>query len=252
MTLLEEIQNGETETLEFKREIPSKDSKLMKTVVAFSNCHGGRILFGVDDETHEIVGIENEKVFKYMDSLADMISESVEPQVIPRITFETIEDKTVVVVQIVAGQNQPYFLKSEGMNDGVYIRVAATTRKAEREKVKELMLWGEGKSYDKIFENHEPVTEESALHLCKAIEKLNGKNHVTLENLKSWGLIKEENGKLLPSIASDFWKQVTFILRRFSVEYFGEQIKYFLLTERNILVQFMNRLKMPTILLCSI
>ena len=186
MTLLEEIQNGETETLEFKREIPSKDSKLMKTVVAFSNCHGGRILFGVDDETHEIAGIENENVFKFMDSLADMISESIEPQVIPRITFETIEDKTVVVVQIVAGQNQPYFLKSEGMNDGVYIRVAATTRKAEREKVKELMLWGEGKSYDKIFENHEPVTEKSVLHLCKAIEKLNGKNHVTLENLKSW------------------------------------------------------------------
>ena len=201
MTLLEEIQNGETETLEFKREIPSKDSKLMKTVVAFSNCHGGRILFGVDDETHEIAGIENENVFKFMDSLADMISESVEPQVIPRITFETIEDKTVVVVQIVAGQNQPYFLKAEGMNDGVYIRLAATTRKAEREKVKELMLWGEGKSYDKIFENHEPVTEEAALHLCKSIEKLNGKNHVTLENLKSWGLIKDENGKLLPSIA---------------------------------------------------
>ena len=196
MTLLEEIQNGETETLEFKREIPSKDSKLMKTVVAFSNCHGGRILFGVDDETHEIVGIENENVFKFMDSLADMISETVEPQVIPRITFETIEDKTVVVVQIVAGQNQPYFLKAEGMNDGVYIRVAATTRKAEREKVKELMLWGEGRSYDKIFENHEPVTEESALHLCKAIEKLNGKNPVTLENIKSWGLIKGENGKL--------------------------------------------------------
>ena len=37
--------------------------------------------------------------------------------------------------------------------------------------------------------------------MCKAIEKLNGKNHVTLENLKSWGLIKDENGKLLPSIA---------------------------------------------------
>ena len=51
MTLLEEIQNGEAEYLEFKREIPSKDSKPMKTVVAFSNCHGGRILFGVDDET---------------------------------------------------------------------------------------------------------------------------------------------------------------------------------------------------------
>ena len=38
---IEEIKKGETEKLEFKREIPSKDSKLMKTVLAFSNSHGG-------------------------------------------------------------------------------------------------------------------------------------------------------------------------------------------------------------------
>ena len=38
---IEEIKKGETEKLEFKREIPSKDSKLMKTVVAFSNSNGG-------------------------------------------------------------------------------------------------------------------------------------------------------------------------------------------------------------------
>ncbi|MCR5622647.1 MAG: winged helix-turn-helix transcriptional regulator [Treponema sp.] len=38
---IEEIKKGETEKLEFKREIPSKDSKLMKTAVAFSNSHGG-------------------------------------------------------------------------------------------------------------------------------------------------------------------------------------------------------------------
>lgn len=48
---IEEIKHGETDTLEFKREFPSKDTKLMKTVAAFSNCHGGRIVFGVDDET---------------------------------------------------------------------------------------------------------------------------------------------------------------------------------------------------------
>ena len=42
MTLLEEIQNGETETLEFKREIPSKDSKLMKQMNPRSNTRCGR------------------------------------------------------------------------------------------------------------------------------------------------------------------------------------------------------------------
>ena len=104
MTLLEEIQNGETETLEFKREIPSKDSKLMKTVVAFSNCHGGRILFGVDDETHEIVGIENENVFKFMDSLADMISESVEPQIEP-CEVEPFEERTSETTRIEYGNS---------------------------------------------------------------------------------------------------------------------------------------------------
>lgn len=144
---LQEIEHGETETLEFKRDFPSKDSKLMKTVAAFSNGKGGKIVFGVDDETHEIIGIENDKVFKFMDSLANMISETIYPQINPRITFETLNDKTIIIAEILPGQNQPYFLKAEGSLDGVYIRVAATTRKAEHEKIKELVLWGEGKSY---------------------------------------------------------------------------------------------------------
>lgn len=222
---IEEIKHGETDTLEFKREFPSKDTKLMKTVVAFSNCHGGRIVFGVDDDTHEIVGMESDKVFKFMDSLANMISETIEPQITPRITFETIEDKTIVIAEIACGQNQPYFIKSEGIANGVYIRVAATTRKAEREKVKELMLWGEGKSYDKIFENHEPVTEESALNLCRAIEKYNKKNTVSLENLVSWGLVKEEKTNFFRQLHSDCWKQVTFILLRYSAVSSEERTK---------------------------
>lgn len=132
---LQEIEHGETEFLEFKRDFPSKDSKLMKTVAAFSNGKGGKIVFGVDDETHEIIGIENDKVLKFMDSLANMISETIYPQVNPRITFETLNDKTIIVAEILSGQNQPYFLKSEGSLDGVYFRVASTTRKAEREKI---------------------------------------------------------------------------------------------------------------------
>ena len=137
---IEEIKKGETETLEFKREFPSKDSKLLKTIVAFSNGKGGRVVFGVDDKTLEVFGIDNGKVFKFMDSLANMISDSIQPQINPRITFETIEDKTIVITEILPGQNQPYYLKAEGSLDGVYIRVATTTRKAEREKIKELVL----------------------------------------------------------------------------------------------------------------
>ena len=64
---IDEIKQGESDTLEFKREMPSKDSKLLKTIVAFSNGRGGKIVFGVDNRTLDIVGIEASKVFKFMD-----------------------------------------------------------------------------------------------------------------------------------------------------------------------------------------
>lgn len=195
-----EIERGENEFTEFKRDFPSKDSKLIKTVVAFANGKGGKIIFGVDDETHEITGIENNEVFKFMDSLADMISDKISPQINPHITFETLGSKTIVIAEILQGQNPPYFLKAEGSLSGVYVRVAATTRKAEREKIKELVLLGEGKSYDKTFENHEPAHKNSIYKLCNDIEKLSHKS-VKTENLIGWGLLRQNGEDFFPSVA---------------------------------------------------
>lgn len=41
---LEEIKRGETERLEFKREVPKHDRRYLKTVVAFANGLGGSIV----------------------------------------------------------------------------------------------------------------------------------------------------------------------------------------------------------------
>lgn len=40
--------------------------------------------------------------------------------------------KTVIVAEIAAGKQRPYYIKSEGVTSGVYIRVAGTTRPADR------------------------------------------------------------------------------------------------------------------------
>ena len=50
----EEILAGESKIVEFKVERPEKSIKYMKSVVAFANGKGGRIVFGIDDETREI------------------------------------------------------------------------------------------------------------------------------------------------------------------------------------------------------
>ena len=36
----------------------------MKTVVAFANTQGGRLVIGIDDKTHQVVGVDNDSLFQ--------------------------------------------------------------------------------------------------------------------------------------------------------------------------------------------
>ena len=48
---IEDIKRGESEVLEFKREFPDKERKVLKTIVAFANGNGGNVVIGVDATT---------------------------------------------------------------------------------------------------------------------------------------------------------------------------------------------------------
>ncbi len=121
--LLEEIKNGENKEIEYKRELPKHSDKYMKSVIAFANSYGGKIIFGVEDKTREIVGVEEEKAFQIMDSIANAISDSCEPAIIPDITLQTVENKKLIVVEIAASTQRPYYIKALGRENGVYIRM---------------------------------------------------------------------------------------------------------------------------------
>ena len=121
---MEEILSGESKNVEFKESLPDKSIKYMKSVVAFANGTGGRIVFGVADKTREVTGIGKEDVFKTMDSIANAVSDSCEPAVIPDITLQTIDGKTVIVMEVPQGRQRPYFIRSLGRENGVYVRVA--------------------------------------------------------------------------------------------------------------------------------
>ncbi|CUO73406.1 helix-turn-helix domain-containing protein [Anaerostipes hadrus] len=56
--------SGESINIEYKVEMPKKSEKYMKTVVAFANGRGGRIVFGVDDKTLNIVGMNPDTIFR--------------------------------------------------------------------------------------------------------------------------------------------------------------------------------------------
>lgn len=54
--LADEIKAGESANIEFKVEVPKRSEKYIKSVIAFANTAGGKIIIGIDDESHEIVG----------------------------------------------------------------------------------------------------------------------------------------------------------------------------------------------------
>ena len=56
-------------------------------MVAFANGSGGRIIFGIDDKAKEVTGFGKEEVFKIMDAIANAVSDSCEPAIIPDITL---------------------------------------------------------------------------------------------------------------------------------------------------------------------
>ena len=89
--LKNKLFSGESINIEYKVEMPKKSEKYMKTVVAFANGRGGRIVFGVDDKTLNIVGMNPDTIFQTMDSITNAISDSCEPKIYPDVTLQSID-----------------------------------------------------------------------------------------------------------------------------------------------------------------
>ena len=54
----ETLFSGESKNIEYKVAVPDKSEKYMKTVVAFANGRGGKIVFGIEDKTLEVAGMD--------------------------------------------------------------------------------------------------------------------------------------------------------------------------------------------------
>ena len=92
---IEEILAGESKNIEFKEDLPEKRIKYMKSVIAFANSSGGKIIFGIADKTREVIGLDSKDVFKLMDAIAHAVSDSCEPAIIPDISLASVYKGTI-------------------------------------------------------------------------------------------------------------------------------------------------------------
>ena len=206
---IEEILAGESKNIKFKMALPEKSIKYMKSVIAFANGRGGKLIFGVRDEDQAIVGIESAYIFKTMDAITNAISDSCEPAIVPDVTLQAIAGKTIIIVDVPKGMQKPYYIKSKGVVEGTYVRVSGTTRQVDRYLLQELILEGTNRSFDQQSSDT-IVLEEQVQEFCEkmynhALEmsRYPGQREliqpVTRNQLISWQLLKEIEGQLIPS-----------------------------------------------------
>ena len=112
------INSGEHQQLDFKFEI-SDSRKIAKTLVAFSNTDGGKLLIGVKDNG-KIAGVRTDEEFFMVQAAADMYCK-------PVVNFESkrwvVDGKTVLEITIPKGTDYPYFAQTEPNKWLAYVRV---------------------------------------------------------------------------------------------------------------------------------
>lgn len=104
---------AETTECDFKRELETKKPKSwLKSVSAFANGIGGKLIFGIDD-SGEIVGIIDAQ--KSAEAISDLIKTRITPTPQFVLTLEKEQEKSVLILTIEAGRATPYYYKADGI-----------------------------------------------------------------------------------------------------------------------------------------
>jgi len=195
--LLDEIKKGENKRLELKEKLPSNEA-IAKTVIAFSNTSGGKLVIGVNDNK-ELVGVDEDKIFEYEEKISSIINDLCYPTILPEIYAQNIDGKVVLVVEVFRGSMLPYYLKNKGKIKGTYVRVGSTNRVADEMMIAELQRQRFNKSFDEE-ENFEYEVKNLNLEIIFNEFAKIGKicDYEKLKNLK---LIKSINGLDYPTNA---------------------------------------------------
>lgn len=137
MDIIKLIQQGESETLEFKQ---SFKEPAIESIGAMANCKGGAVIIGVADNGN-VVGIQIGK--ETLQQWSNDIKQKTEPKLIPTITEYKIEDKTIVQIHIAE-----YPIKPVSVNGRCYLRSNNGNKQLNAQQISDLHMQSLNLSWD--------------------------------------------------------------------------------------------------------
>jgi predicted HTH transcriptional regulator len=194
MNLAELLGRREGKTLEFKRDLSSPEG-VLKAVVAFANTSGGTILLGVEDGTNKVRGIRD--VLAEEERLANLISDSITPKLVPTIEVLPWRKTQVLAVEVHPSSSRPHHLNRLGPEAGVLVRVGSTNRRADEFLIDDMRRYSRVSSFD---EQPMPDLNSEVIDFRVASEYFKPFRKLTKEGMETLRLTVRYQGRVVPTI----------------------------------------------------
>lgn len=201
MDFMKKYQEMESSLLEWKETLPQKQP-IYRTVVGFCNQNGGKIVLGVRDDG-VIVGLAQNQVEELLETLERDIYQACSPPIVPRVFARRIEDKSIVIIEVSPGMNKPYYITSEGLEQGTYVRIGPHTVRANADMIEELRWQSRGIHFETMLQYQAGRKELDDKKIGDFLRSRRDQKKVkyTEAILKAYRLIGEEHAKLCPTNA---------------------------------------------------
>lgn len=177
------LKRPEGKKLDFKRKLLLKHNndkkEFVKDICAIANSKGGRgyLVYGVEDKTKEIVGVEKHKYDE--EKMQQIVCNRCDPPVPIRVDFIKYQRKNVAVVTIFKTNQSPHQVRRKG---NFYIRRGSTTDVARREEIANMFQENGLLSYELVMNKNARITELDK-NLIKKYLGINMENKIMLEAL---------------------------------------------------------------------
>lgn len=130
--------------------------------------------------------------------MANLISDHVAPRLVPEIEILPWRCTQVLAVRVYPSASRPHYLKREGLDGGVYVRVGSTNRRADRELLEELRRFAREEGFD---EQPMPGLDSEALDFRAASESFAPVRRIARRDLEVLRLVTDHQGHKVPTVA---------------------------------------------------
>ena len=178
---------GETNLYDKKEKLErNKPKSWLKSVSAFANGRGGKLIFGVKED-NTILGLSDYQ--EVSENISEIIKTKMDPNPEFDMEIKEIEGKVILILSVFAGKNTPYFVVDGGSRTA-YKRVGNQSVPASRIDLFNLSLKGEHISYDSL-QSKKSLEDVSFKELRIEYKERTGKDFEE-KDLKSFGLVNDE------------------------------------------------------------